>query len=149
MMTINLKSMMLTSRFAIPAMIENGGGSIINMSSVAGLRAIGDAVYTTTKAAVIGLTMTMAADHGRDGVRVNCIAPGLVYTPMVAYRLDEDLREHRRKASALGTEGTAWDVGWAAVFLASEEARWITGAVLPVEAGAIIAARDHYTHWWD
>ncbi len=149
MMTINLKSMMLASRFAIPAMIETGGGAIINISSVAALRAIGDAAYTTSKAAVIGLTMTMAADHGRDGVRVNCIAPGLVYTPMVAHRLDPELREHRRKASALGTEGTAWDVAWAAVFLASEEARWITGAVLPVEAGAIIAARDHYTHWWD
>lgn len=149
MMTINLKSMMLASRSAIPVMIETGGGAIINISSVAALRAIGDAAYTTSKAAVIGLTMTMAADHGRDGVRVNCIAPGLVYTPMVAYRLDPGLREHRRKASALGTEGTAWDVAWAAVFLASEEARWITGAVLPVEAGAIIAARDHYTHWWD
>jgi NAD(P)-dependent dehydrogenase (short-subunit alcohol dehydrogenase family) len=148
MMTINLKSMMLASRFAIPAMIETGGGSIINISSVAALRAIGDAAYTTSKAAVIGLTMTMAADHGRDGVRVNCIAPGLVYTPMVAHRLDDKLREHRRKASALGTEGTAWDVAWAAVFLASNEARWITGAVLPVDAGAIIAARDHYTHWW-
>ncbi len=148
MMTINLKSMMLASRSAIPAMIENGGGAIINISSVAGLRAIGDAAYTTSKAAVIGLTMTMAADHGRDGVRVNCIAPGLVYTPMVAHRLDEELRENRRKASALGTEGTAWDVAWAAVFLASDEARWITGAVLPVEAGAIIAARDHYQHWW-
>ena len=65
-------------------MIESGGGSIINISSIAGMRAHSSTPYTTSKAAVQGLTMSMAADHGPEGIRVNCIAPGLVYSPMVA-----------------------------------------------------------------
>ena len=137
-MEVNVKSIMLTGRFAIPAMIESGGGSIINISSIAGLRANGTTPYSTSKAAVIGLTFSMAGDHGRDNIRVNCIAPGLVYTPMVAPRMDEALRRTRREAAPLGTEGTAWDVAWAAVFLASEESRWVTGVVIPVDAGLSI-----------
>ncbi len=148
LMAVNLRSMVLASKFAIPRMIETGGGSIINISSGAGLRAIGDAAYTTSKAGVIGLTIAMAADHGREGVRVNCIAPGLVYTPMVAYRVDEELRQHRANSTALGTEGTAWDIGWAAVYLASDEARWVTGIVLSVDAGHAIVARNSFRHWW-
>ena len=147
LMNTNLKSMMLTSRFAIPRMIESGGGSIINISSIAGLRALGDALYTTSKAGVIGLTLALAGDHGRDGIRVNAIAPGAVYTPMVAGRLSDETRERRRNSSALGTEGTAWDVAWAAVYLASDEARWVTGVVLPVDAGATITSRHAYPDW--
>ncbi len=79
----------------------------------------------------------MAAHHGRDNIRVNCIAPGFLYTPLVAPRLTEESRELRRQAGLLGTEGTAWDVAWAAVFLASDEARWITGIILPVDAGLL------------
>ena len=137
-MAVNVKSIVLTSKHAIPRMIESGGGSIITISSIAGLRANSSTPYTTSKAAVIGLTQSMAADHGRDNIRVNCIAPGLVYTPMVAPRMDADLRQVRREAGVLGTEGTAWDVAWAAVFLASDEARWITGVVLPVDAGLLV-----------
>ena len=137
-MAVNVKSIMLTSRYAIPTMIESGGGSIINISSIAGLRANGTTPYSTSKAAVIGLTFSMAGDHGRDNIRVNCIAPGLVYTPMVAPRMDEALRRTRREAAPLGTEGTAWDVAWTAVFLASEESRWVTGVVIPVDAGLSI-----------
>ena len=134
-MEVNVKSIMLTSRHAIPAMIESGGGSIINISSIAGLRANGTTPYSTSKAAVIGLTFSMAGDHGRDNIRVNCIAPGLVYTPMVAPRMDDELRRTRRESAPLGTEGTAWDVAWAAVYLASDESRWVTGVVIPVDAG--------------
>jgi NAD(P)-dependent dehydrogenase (short-subunit alcohol dehydrogenase family) len=137
-MAVNVKSIMLGSKYAIPAMVKNGGGAIINISSIAGLRANSSAPYTTSKAAVVGITFAMAGDHGRDNIRVNCIAPGLVYTPMVAPRMDTDLRERRREAAPLGTEGTAWDVASAAVFLASDEARWITGVILPVDAGLTV-----------
>ena len=77
----------------------------------------------------------MAADHAADSIRVNAIAPGLVYTPMVAPRMNDDLRQYRTDAAPLKTEGTGWDVGYAALFLASDEARWITGICLPVDAG--------------
>ena len=136
-MTVNVKSIVLTSRYAIPRMMETGGGSIINISSIAGLRAHSSTPYTTSKAAVIGLTMSMAADHGKDNIRVNCIAPGLVFTPMVAPRMDDSLREVRRTASPLGTEGTAWDIAAAALYLASDDARWVSGVVLPVDGGLL------------
>jgi NAD(P)-dependent dehydrogenase (short-subunit alcohol dehydrogenase family) len=80
----------------------------------------------------------MAGDHGRQGIRVNCIVPGLIYGPMVAARMDAALRETRKNAAPLGTEGNGWDIGWAAVFLASDEARWITGVALPVDAGFLV-----------
>ena len=144
-MAVNVKSIVLSSRYAIPRMIETaGGGSIINISSIAGLRAHSSTPYTTSKAAVIGLTMSMAADHGHDNIRVNCIAPGLVYTPMVAPRMDEDLREQRKNATPLGTEGTAWDVAAAALYLASDDARWVTGVVLPVDAGLTLVTPATY-----
>jgi NAD(P)-dependent dehydrogenase (short-subunit alcohol dehydrogenase family) len=147
MMATNLKSMAMTCRFAIPRMAESGGGSIINISSIAGLVSVADPAYTASKAGVIGLTKALAADHGRDGIRVNCIAPGLVYTPMVEYRLSDEQRARRKNASALGTEGTAWDVGWAAVYLASDESRWVSGITLPVDAGLTATARHAYPEW--
>ena len=143
-MAVNVKSIVLASRYAIPRMIETGGGSIINTSSIAGLRAHSSTPYTTSKAAVIGLTISMAADHGKDNIRVNCIAPGLLYTPMAAGRMDDTLRERRKNAAPLGTEGTAWDVASAAVYLASDEARWVTGVVLPVDAGLLTVSPVTY-----
>ena len=137
-MAVNVKSIVLAAKHAIPAMKKTGGGSIINISSVAGLRANQSTPYTTSKAAIVGLTRSMAADHGRDGIRVNCILPGLIYGPMTAPRMDEEIRAKRREAGALGTEGTGWDVAWAAVFLASDESRWITGVALPVDAGFLV-----------
>ena len=135
-MAVNVKSIVLSSKYAIPKMMESGdGGCIINISSIAGLRAHGSTPYTASKAAVIGLTMSMAADHGPDGIRVNCIAPGLVYSPMVASRMDDELRRTRRDAAPLRTEGNAWDIGYAALYLASDEARWVNGVTLPVDAG--------------
>ena len=136
-MTVNVKSMMLASKAAIPRMIESGGGAIVNISSIAGLRAHSSAPYTTSKAGVIGLTISMAADHAKDNIRVNAIAPGLVYTPLVAPRVDEAVREQRKNAAPLATEGNAWDIGYAALYLASDEARWVTGVVLPVDAGLL------------
>ena len=136
-MTVNLKTMVLASKAAIPRMIESGGGSIINISSIAGLRAHSSTPYSVSKAGVIGLTFSMAADHAADNIRVNAIAPGLVYTPMVAPRMDDDLRQYRRNVAPLRTEGTGWDIGYAALFLASDEARWVSGVVLPVDAGLL------------
>ena len=141
-MNVNVKSVMLTSKFAVPRMIEGGGGSIINTSSIAGLRAYGLTPYTTSKSAIVGLTMSMAGDHGRDNIRVNAIAPGAVYTPLVAPLMDDQTRERRREATMLGTEGTGWDVGWAAVYLASDESRWVTGIVLTVDAGVTAVITD-------
>ncbi len=137
---INLKGMMLTSKYAIPRMMASGGGSIINVSSIEAVRSGTFAAiipYSVSKGGVMALTTTMAVQHGRDNIRVNCLAPGFLYTPMVVPYLTEESRALRRQAAPLGTEGTAWDVAWAAMFLASEEARWITGVVLPVDAGLL------------
>lgn len=140
-MRVNVTSMMLMAKQVLPSMVAAGGGSIVNISSVSGL--IGghpSLLYPTSKAAVVGLTRAMAAHHARQGVRVNCIAPGTVYTPMVASRgMTPELRQARRQGTLLKTEGTAWDVAAAAAFLASDAARWITGIVLPVDAGATAA----------
>ncbi len=144
-MTLNLKSMVLTSKYAIPRMAETGGGSIINISSISGVRSGKAAVYTASKAGVIGLTLSMAGDHGREGIRVNAIAPGPVFTPMVAWRLSDEQRAYRKNTTALGTEGTPWDVGWAAVFLASDESKWVTGTVLTVDGGSSIVSRHVYS----
>jgi NAD(P)-dependent dehydrogenase (short-subunit alcohol dehydrogenase family) len=137
-MRVNVTSMVIMAKHAIPRMIEAGGGSIVNLASVAGLAGgHGALLYPTSKGAVVNLTRAMAAHHGRDGIRVNAVAPGMVYTPMVSSRgMSPELREARRLRSLLQTEGTGWDVGQAVLFLASNEARWITGVTLPVDAGA-------------
>jgi NAD(P)-dependent dehydrogenase (short-subunit alcohol dehydrogenase family) len=139
---VNLKSVMLTCKHAIPPMIEAGGGSIINLSSIVGMRAGSGRPshpYAASKGGIIGLSNSMAVHYGRDNIRVNCIAPGHVRSPMVARHTSEDMLDLRRRAGPLGTEGTAWDVAWAALFLASEEARWISGVTLPVDAGLLAA----------
>jgi NAD(P)-dependent dehydrogenase (short-subunit alcohol dehydrogenase family) len=141
MMTVNVKSMMLAGKHAIPAMVRAGGGAIVNISSISALRPRGLTAYSASKGAVIALTRAMAIDHAAQGVRVNCIAPGPVYTPMVyAGGMSADLRDQRRRASPLGIEGTGWDIGHAALFLVSDEARYITGVVLPVDGGVTIAS---------
>lgn len=134
---INVTSMMLMAKFAIPEMMRNKAGSIINVSSVAGLLGgHGYLLYPTTKGAIIGMTRSMAYHHGPDGIRVNCICPGAVHTPLVANNgLTDEIREARRKNSMLKTEGTGWDVGAAVLYLASDDARWVTGTVMPVDAG--------------
>ncbi len=139
---VNLKSMMLTTKYAVPKMMDAGGGSIINMSSIAGVRAGSGAAsvpYSASKAGVIGMSETMAVHLGRDNVRVNVIAPGHIYTPMVGGTMEPITRERRRKAGPLGVEGNAWDIAYAALFLASDESRWVSGVVLPVDAGLLAA----------
>lgn len=135
---VNVTSMMLMAKYAIPEMRKLGGGSIVNIASVAGL--LGghpSLLYPTSKGAVVNMTRAMAAHHGTEGIRVNCVAPGMVYTPMVFSRgMSPELREARRRRSLLQTEGSGWDVGNAVLYLVSDEARWVTGVILPVDAGA-------------
>lgn len=143
-MRVNVESMFLVSKFAIPAMVASGdGGAIVNVSSISALRPRGLTAYSTSKGAVIALTKAMAVDHGRDGIRVNCVAPGPVLTPMVGGEgMDPDSREQRRRASLLRIEGTGWDIGKAVRFLLSEEARYITGQVLVVDGGTTVRGPD-------
>ena len=143
---INLKTAMLASKFAIPAMIQSGGGSIINLSSCDALAAAThcEAPYSVSKGALHLLTKGTAAWHGRQGIRANCIAVGHLYSAFQFADTPEE-RVRRRRVSPLGTEGTPWDVAWAAVFLASDEARWISGATLPVDGG-LLAAQPLFAH---
>jgi NAD(P)-dependent dehydrogenase (short-subunit alcohol dehydrogenase family) len=141
-MRINVTGMMLAAKAAIPAMAERGGGAIVNISSIAAWLPRGLTPYATSKGAVEALTRGMAADHARDGIRVNCIEPGPVYTPMVyADGMSDEVRERRRLASPLKIEGTAWDIAYASLFLVSDEARYITGVVLPVDGGVLLTSR--------
>lgn len=138
-MRVNVTTMVNASRAAIPAMRDAEGGAILNTSSIASQRGRGLAPYAASKGAVEALTRAMAADHGREGIRVNAIAPGPVYTPMVYARgMSDAAREARRKASALGIEGTPWDIAYAAVYLCSDEARWVTGVTLNVDGGVMV-----------
>ncbi len=138
-MRVNVKSMMLMSRHVIPVMAASGGGAITNVSSISSIRPRGLTPYTTSKGAVNALTQAMAVDHAPQGIRVNAILPGPVYTPMVASSgMTDEQRAQRARASPLGLEGTAWDVAWAAVYLASPEARWVTGQLLCVDGGVTL-----------
>jgi NAD(P)-dependent dehydrogenase (short-subunit alcohol dehydrogenase family) len=138
---VNVTSMMLMAKYAIPAMIAGGGGAIVNIASYAGLFGGHPALlYPTSKGAVVNMTKAMAAHHAADNIRVNALAPGMVYTPMVAAGgMSDDVRQARRERSLLKTEGTGWDVGNGVLYLVGDEARWVTGIVLPVDAGASAA----------
>jgi NAD(P)-dependent dehydrogenase (short-subunit alcohol dehydrogenase family) len=118
-------------------MISSGGGSIVHVSSMASLRSTGNAAYTASKGAILSLTRDMAVWHGRERIRVNCIAPGSLYTPMATASAEDPpaFRRMRVETAPLGTEGSAWDFAFAALFLASDESRWITGVILPVDGG--------------
>lgn len=141
---VNLKSVYLMSKFAVPAMSAGGGGSIVNVSSVGALRSIGFVAYSAAKGGMISLTKEMAAQHGAAGVRVNVVVPGSIQTPRAldaASRQGNAMAEVKRIASAvlpLGetSTGDGWDIGHAAVFLASDESKWITGQVLVIDGGA-------------
>ena len=142
-MQVNVETMFLAAKHAIPAMRKAGGGAIVNVSSISAIRPRGLTVYTVSKSAVIGLTKAMAVDHGKEGIRVNCVAPGPVYTPMVYGRgMSPAARETRKNASALRVEGTGWDIGSAVRFLLSEQARYITGQVLVVDGGTSLTAPE-------
>jgi NAD(P)-dependent dehydrogenase (short-subunit alcohol dehydrogenase family) len=139
---INLRSAFLACKYAVPVLASAGGGSIVNIASISALRGDGTVAYSAAKGGLIAMTVDMAYSHGRQGIRVNAIAPGHITTPMVMSVSAPGPRAEfmvamRSQAGLLGTPGDGWDVGWAAAFLASDEARWITGATLPVESGVL------------
>jgi NAD(P)-dependent dehydrogenase (short-subunit alcohol dehydrogenase family) len=140
-MDVNLKAIFRLSRAAIPSMISRGGGSIINTASVQGLRGHQNRLaYATSKHGVIGITRSMAADFARQGIRVNAICPGTIDTPMLQRVLDEipDQEAARKEFADLhpvGFIGQPEDVAYAALYLASDESRFVTGIALPVDGG--------------
>ncbi len=111
-MQVNVKSVMLMAKYAVPEMRMQGAGAIVNMASIAGVQGGHPGLlYATTKGAIVQMTRAMAAHHGGDLIRVNAVAPGYVYTPMVASRgMSEELRQQRANAGLLKVEGSAWDV---------------------------------------
>jgi NAD(P)-dependent dehydrogenase (short-subunit alcohol dehydrogenase family) len=139
---VNLKSTVFATQAAIPHLEAAGGGSIINVSSIAALRHYrGIPAYQTTKAGVIGLTISLAGDLAEKRIRVNAIAPGQVWTPMVAAHMSPERRAERQRSGLIQDEGTAWDIAWGAVYLASDESRWVTGQVLVIDAGVTLTVR--------
>jgi NAD(P)-dependent dehydrogenase (short-subunit alcohol dehydrogenase family) len=143
---VNLTAMFLMCKHALPQMREQGSGSIINVSSIASIAATGMLAYKVSKAGVNALTHQIAMGNARHGIRCNAILPGLMNTPMAIEGLSaatgvpkEDLIKGRDSMVPLGGKmGTAWDVANAALFLASDEASFITGVLLPVDGGQSI-----------
>ena len=142
-MRVNVESVFLASKHAVPAMIESGdGGAIVNIASTAAIRPRGMTAYSTSKGAMMSLTRAMAVDHGADGIRVNCVLPGAMHTPRLFHRgMTDEARERRRKASLLGIEGEGWDVGRTVLYLCSEWARYVTGQCLVVDGGMSLTTR--------
>jgi NAD(P)-dependent dehydrogenase (short-subunit alcohol dehydrogenase family) len=153
-MALNVKSVLFLAKFALPHMTE--GGAVVNLSTTAIDTPSASAAYSASKAAVEGLTKHIALQYGPQGVRCNAVRPGEVWTAMVDRGKSETeaavLREARRARTALLTDGDAWDVARAVVFLAGPESRWITGQVLSVDGGAQLIRpnpdwRSHHTYW--
>ncbi|RDD53094.1 MAG: SDR family NAD(P)-dependent oxidoreductase [Candidatus Korarchaeota archaeon NZ13-K] len=142
-MNVNLKGPYLVSKYAIPYMVRGGGGSIVNVASGWGLKGgPRAAAYCASKAGLVNLTRAMAIDHGAEGVRVNCVAPGDVDTPMLreeARQLGMELEEFLREAARrpIPRIGRPEDVANAVLFLVSDMASWVTGSVLVVDGGGL------------
>lgn len=133
---INLNGTFLMSKYVIPVMIEQGKGSIINNSSLNGIIGVtGADAYTASKGGVVALTRVMAADYGKHNIRVNCICPGAINTPMISEVLDVPEIAKNYETGPLGRVGEPEEIAGAALFLASDDASYVTGVVLPVDGG--------------
>ncbi len=142
---VNVKSLFLMCKHTLPHMLAAGRGAIVNVSSVGGIRWTGVpyAAYASSKAAVLQFTQSVALQYARSGIRCNAVTPGLIDTPLVKQSLgavygEADLAEIRRKRSAqapMGRMGDAWDVAYAALYLASDEAKYVTGTSIIVDGG--------------
>ena len=142
---INLKSMFLTCKYVLPHFISQAHGAIVNVASIAGIRWMGIpyVAYSATKAGVLGLSRSIAMQYAAQGIRCNAILPGLMDTPMVAQALAgaysdggiQEMKDIRHSQCPMGHMGDAWDVAHAALYLASDEARYVTAAELVVDGG--------------
>jgi NAD(P)-dependent dehydrogenase (short-subunit alcohol dehydrogenase family) len=140
LMTVNLKGPFLMSRAVLPAFRKAGGGAIVNIGSILGLIAMkGRAAYCASKGGVTLLTKAMAMDHAHENIRVNCICPSLVETELIqglfASSEGAALKQARLATLPLGRMGRAEDVAAMAVYLASDEASWVTGTAMPLDGG--------------
>ena len=138
MFALNVDSMMMMCKYAIPVMAKNGGGSIVNIGSLRSIRPQKSTVYSVTKGAVIALTSTLAADHGAQRIRANCIILGPVFTPNINRNLTPERRQKRAEASLMKREGTGWDTGQLARFLLSDQSKFMTGQSICLDGGASI-----------
>ena len=136
MFALNVDSMMMMCKYAIPAMAVTGGGAIVNIGSLRSIRPQKSTVYSVTKGAVIALTSTLAADHGAQGIRANCIILGPVFTPNINRNLTPERRALRTAASLIKREGTGWDTGHLVRFLLSDQSRFMTGQSVCLDGGA-------------
>jgi NAD(P)-dependent dehydrogenase (short-subunit alcohol dehydrogenase family) len=149
-MDVNLKSAFLVCKHVLPIMERQGGGSIVNISSIAGLRYIGkpQVAYAAAKAALLQMTQTTAVIYAAKGIRLNCVVPGLMFTPLVKRLADkyaqgdyEGFVAHRHQQVPMGRMGDAWDVAHAVLFLASDESKYITAQQIVVDGGLTAATR--------
>jgi len=138
-LAVVLRSVFLCTKAALPGMIARGRGAIVNISSVNGMTGLGEEGYSAAKAGMINFTQNVAIRHGPSGIRANCICPGTIRTPIWNDVLERDPRVFERLAAwyPLGRVGEPDDVASAALFLASDEASWITGATLTVDGGLL------------
>jgi NAD(P)-dependent dehydrogenase (short-subunit alcohol dehydrogenase family) len=140
---VNVRGTFLVSRAAIPHMARAGGGSIVNLGSNYGLvGGLNAAAYCGSKGAVVALTRAMALDHADQGIRVNCVCPGTVDTPLIREPMEalsererKRITESRLSRHPLGRIGQPEDVAFACLYLAGDEAQWVTGSTLPVDGG--------------
>ncbi len=140
-----LKSVYLGAKYAIPEMIKVGGGAIVNISSVNGIITNPSfSAYSAAKAGVLGLTRNLALDYGLEGIRVNAICPGFIANDLMEQRLAEDPAEKWAvtETQPVGRYGHPEDIAWAAVYLASDEAGYVTGATLVVDGGLTIQSPE-------
>jgi len=143
-MGMNLRGMFMTCKHVLPQMVRQKSGCIINISSTSSLAARPSLTYKTSKAGVNALTQHIAMEHAAHGIRANAILPGLIDTPMAINRRAQErgvpasvVRQERDALVPMGFMGSAWGVAHAALFLASDEARYITGVLLPVDGGLL------------
>ena len=146
-LAINLTAPFMLTKAVIPVMQRGGGGSIVNITSIAAMRGSGgggQTAYAAAKAGLMGLMIDVADAHGKNGIRVNCIAPGIINTPMRAQAMTQAGVDPKHidlgSKTSLGFEGDAWDIARAALFLGGPEGRYLTGVLLPVDGGITATA---------